>query len=112
MRERLFPRVRTSVPVSFSCSGAAESGTIENASIRGMRVLAAHAPALGEVLEMDVKLPNGRSIRVEARVVFVEPPAEGVRPVFAVELTHPNEEYASLLGLLFGANARKGTRRA
>ncbi len=107
MTKRLFPRIRTSVPVAFESEGAVETGRITDASQRGMRVLARRSPPLGRLLALDVTLPSGKATRVEARVVFVEPPGAGEETAFAVELTHPNEEWGTLLGLLVSADLRK-----
>ncbi len=88
-----------------------EQGRIENASQRGMRITAPRAPAMGAVVTVDLRLPSGTTTRIEGRVVFRdEGPATGDTS-YAVELTHPNEEYAAFLGLLVAANVRKGTFR-
>lgn len=113
MTQRLFPRIRTAVPVVFDCGGAPVRGRMENASLRGMRIVAGapQPPSLGQSLAVDVELPGGRATRVSCRVVFIEPsPADGTI-AFAVELTHPNEEYAAMIGLLVAATVRKGAYR-
>lgn len=109
MAKRLFPRIRSSVPVSFDCGDGVVCGRTENLSLRGMRVAAVRAPEAGAFISVDLELPVGRTTRLEARVVSVDPPALDGPRTFALELTHSSDDFAAFLGLLVGAQVRKAS---
>jgi CheY-like chemotaxis protein len=69
-------RVAVSVPVSFQVDGAEVQEKVENLSRGGAFIRSRMQPAPGEKLVIEVRLPKGPPINVEADVVRLVPPRD------------------------------------